>query len=234
MRPIIETVRSDHPGGRFKDAGVDRPDYGECLRDPGGADHREGDAVSFKDVPFYDGPAAIADRSLLSLEPARKKKEKATPPKKTPEKKDAGRPEPKMKIFLLPGTQQPAPAVVMVGAADETAAGIAEWLNGQDVHAFVAEAGQDIRALLEQVRSRAAEWQVKADALGVMAVGREAKTAVIEAAAEADFTALIALQEGETFEPLPEPKPKELFVGEMDSWKEPLAAFLEKRKGRVF
>jgi hypothetical protein len=187
---------------------------------------REGDVVTFKEMPFYDGPGAFSDRSLLSFEPARKKKEKA---KKSPEK--AG---PRMSVFLLPGTQQPAPGVVIVGAADESSAEIAKWLNGQDAHAFVAEAGQDMRALLRQVRSRATEWQVKADAIGLMAVGREAKTAAIEAAAEADFTPLIVIKEGETFEPLPEPIPDELFVGEMDSWKESLAAFLEKRKGKVF
>ena len=185
---------------------------------------REGDVVTFKGVPLYDGPGVIADRSLLSFEPARKKKEKA---KKSPEK--AG---PKMNTFLLPGTQQPAPAVVIVGAADETSAEIAKWLNGQDVHAFVVESGG--KGALEYVRSRAAEWQIKADAVGVMALGGAARAAALEAGANADFTVLIATKEGETFEPLPEPKPKGLFAGKKDEWKEPLAAFLEKRKGKVF
>jgi len=41
-------------------------------------------------------------------------------------------------------------------------------------------------------------------------------------------------QDAETFDRLPGPKPKALFVGKKVAWKESLSAWLEKRKGKVF
>jgi hypothetical protein len=205
---------------------------------------REGKAVLFEDVPVYDGPGVITDRSLLALEPAREKKNSANKPKKAaPAKKEASVCEPRMKTFLLPGTQQPAPAVLIVGRADEVALDMAKWLNEQDVHAFIVETDEsegpdaallDARAALDRVRSRAAERQVKTDAVGVMALGAQKAATVLALGAHADFTVLIATQDMETFEPLPGPKPKSLFVGKKNTWKETLSAWLEKRKGKVF
>ena len=205
---------------------------------------READIVLFKDVPVYDGPGVITDKSLLTLEPAREKKKTTEKRKKTaPAKKDTPVREPKMKTFLLPGTQQPAPAVVIMGRADEAALDMAKWLNEQEIHAFVVEldekpspdeAVRDARAALERVRSRASEWQVKMDAVGVMALGMQTAVIAVTLGRDADFTVLIATQDAETFDGLPGTKPKSLFVGKKDVWKEPLSTWLEKRKGKVF
>ncbi len=197
---------------------------------------RQGDTVLFKDVPVYDGPGVLTDRSLLTFEPARerKKKTKPAPKKPAPAKKEPASGGPKLKTFLLPGTQQPAPAVLIVGPVDQAAIDMAKWLNEEDVHAFVVETDENARAALDHLRSRAAPWQLKTDALGVMALGRKHAAAVLAAGAHADFTVLIATEDGETFPDLSGAKPKAIFLGKKDAWKESLSTWLEKRKGKVF
>ncbi len=191
---------------------------------------REGDTIQFKRVPVYDGPGVITDRSLLKFEPAREKKGNVKKQRKTVVS------VPKMKKFLLAGTQQPAPAVLIAGSADGAAIAMAKWLNGQDIHAFIVEIA-DKRSLREAfiyVKSRAAEWQVKTDALGVMALRKEQSVIALAAEADINFTVWISTGDEEKFDKLPGLKPEALFVGKKDSWKTPLAAFLEKHKGKVF
>ena len=207
---------------------------------------REGSTVLFTDIPVYDGPGVIADRQLLKFEPAREKKSKPKPKKTqkaaSTKKKDSAY-VPKMQAFLLPGTQQPAPAVLIVGPADQAALDMAKWLNEQDVHAFIIEsepdpkpvaALHDPRAALERIRDNAGPWQIKTDAIGVMALDTKYAPTVLTLGPEADFTVLIATQDAESFDRVPGPKQNALFLGKKDAWKQPLLTWLERLKGKVF
>ena len=168
----------------------------------------------------------------MSFEPVKvvQKKTKKTAKRADPEKNG----EPPVAAHLLPGTQQPAPAVLIVGKTDEEAAALVKWLNAQDVHAFVAR-GLDAgaaQAALRYVRSRAAEWQVKLDAVGVLGVGAGGAWAKSLAGKGADFVAVIDAGVTETEKAAA--GPKRFFVGAKDAWEKPLAEWLEPFKGKVF
>jgi hypothetical protein len=193
----------------------------------------DGASVVFKNVPVYDGPAGITDKSLLAFVPARETKSPKRVPAAKP-KKPASAGGPKMATHLLPGTQQPAPAVLILACKGDDSAVLAKWLNGQEVHAFILEtdrggtpdaASRETQAALRHIRSRAAEWQVKTDAIGVLGAGAAR-------VADADFAIVL---DAENAPPVPPPAAKKrLFVGKKDAWQKPLAVWLEQHKGKVF
>ena len=196
---------------------------------------RDGKIVRFMNIPVYDGPGVLTDRSLLTIEPARtKKKTAAKKPKTAPE--TAQTPEDlKLQKYLLPGTQQPAPAVLILAAGDAAVAEMPQWFNRQDVHAFVLETvnDNDVNAALALLRSRAAEWQIKGDAVGVLTFGTDSDSITKGVGKQADFVILIAAQPGDVSPPPADAKPP-IFIGTKDAWKEPLTKWLDKRKGSVF
>ena len=88
---------------------------------------------------------------------------------------------------LLPGTQQPLPAVLIYDGvcngknppADEVIR-TAIWLNERNVHAFVLcmkqSAGPDValtdmQRAVRILRSRSAEWQIDIEAIGILGMG---------------------------------------------------------------
>ncbi|QNN22677.1 hypothetical protein HED60_10510 [Planctomycetales bacterium ZRK34] len=241
----ITPVDVEIEGGRFESPVWIDTITGNIYEIPAEQIQREGDVVRFKDVPVYDGPGVITDKSLLKFEPARasKKKKKAKKAPKPETKQAAPDVASKLKAFRLPGTQQPAPAVVILGGAEQLAGETAKWLNEQDVHAFVLTVDKgaepkaiasEVRASLTYLRGQTGPWQIKADAIGVMALDAKAAAAAITVTKDADFTALIQTSDEQTFENLPEAKPEALFTGSKDTWQKSLAKWLEKHKGKVF
>ena len=227
-----ETVRVAVPGGRFKEPVWVDLITGVVYEIPAEKMTAGGGTVTFADIPVYDGPAAILDKSLVSFEPVKvvQKKTKKTAKRAAPAKNG----EPPVAAHLLPGTQQPAPAVLIVGKTDEEAAALVKWLNAQDVHAFVVRglgAGA-AQAALRYVRNRAAEWQVKLDAVGVLGVGAGGAWAKSLADKGADFVAVIDAGVTETEKAAA--GPKRFFIGAKDAWEKPLAEWLEPFKGKVF
>jgi len=207
----------------------------------------EGGTVTFTNIPLYDGPAAILDRSLVNYEPVkvvRKKKAKAVKSAKPAQgQKPAKAGASPVVAHLLPGTQQPAPAVLILGMKDADAGELITWLNGQDVHAFVLAkdekpvegSAEKVKGALAAIRGRAAEWQVKTDAVGVMGQGATgAAAATVAGGHDADFVILIDGADAQASKMAVGAKRVPLFVGKKDAWQTPLAAWLEKFKGKVF
>ena len=235
----IETVQVTIKGGRFKEPVWVDLITGNIYAIPPEQMTMEGETVVFKDVPVYDGPAAITDKSLLDFVPAREKKSKKQAAAAPSKKKSAASGEPKIERHLLPGTQQPAPAVLILGGKEEETSALARWLNGQEIHAFVLKTGgsraadevlRGAKEAIRHIRGRAAEWQVKADAVGVLGAGAEGVAA--SRLTEADFGIMLDAEK-------PDPAgalavKKRLFVGKKDGWQASLGEWLEKYKGKVF
>lgn len=134
----LETVQVTIKGGNFKSPVWIDLITGNIYEIPAEKMVTAGEAVTFHDVPIYDGPVAIADRSLLSIMPARRQKEsKPGQAPKAAAKRKGKAGAPVMTQHLLPGTQQPAPAVLICAAKGEDVGSIINWLNAQEVHAFV-------------------------------------------------------------------------------------------------
>jgi hypothetical protein len=192
--------------------------------------------VTFTDVPVYDGPAAIVDRSLLSLVPARAKKVPAPAPAVVSAHKPAAAASLPMDRHLLPGTQQPAPAVLVCAAKDEDVGGLVKWLNGQDVHAWVVRidgpAPAEVAVALREIRAHAAEWQVRAKAVGVLGTGACGAEAVKAVVGDADFAVVLGAAADATA--FPGAKRKTVFVGPRDGFEKSLADWLWNHKGEVF
>lgn len=234
----IETAQVTVKGGRFKEPVWLDLITGNLYELPAEQVAVSGGTVVFKDVPVYDGPAALMDKSLLTFVPAREKKGAKKAAKEKPVKKSVKADESRFSKYLLPGTQQPAPAVLVLGHKDEAAAGLVKWLNGQEAHAFVLEteglsAAEVVKAAqgaLEAIRSRAAEWQVKAGSVGVL--GHGASGAWAAGVEGTDFAVVIDAGE-RAVAPALTAKGR-LFVGKKDAWETPLATWLEQFKGKVF
>jgi len=124
----IETVQVTIQGGRFREPVWVDLITGNVYAIPPERMAAGGETVVFRDVPVYDGPAVITDRSLLDFVPAREKKERKRPPAAQP-KKPTPSGGPKLQTHLLPGTQQPAPAVLILGTKGEETSALAEWLE---------------------------------------------------------------------------------------------------------
>lgn len=228
----IERVDLAIKGGHFKEPVWVDLITGNIFEIPAEQMTAEGDTVRFMNVPVYDGPGALTDRSLLVYEKAREKKgAKAKKAKAASKKTDTS---PKLAMHLLPGTQQPAPAVLILGPKESVATErLVKWLNTQSVHAFVLDAPdtgkQAVQAAVHYIRSRAAEWQVKADAVGVMSLDGAGANAAREARAFADFAVVISAEQAAGGADR-----KHLFVGTPDAWEKPLAQWLEAFKSSVF
>lgn len=233
----IETVQVTVKGGRFKEPVWADLITGNLYEIPAGQMTVADGTTVFKDVPVYDGPAAIMDRGQLDFVPAREKKGAKAAPAAQPKKPAAVATATKMGTHLLPGTQQPAPAVLVL-APRAAAGGWVKWLNEQEVHAFVvetdgkaaADVAKEAAGALALIRSRAAEWQVRAGAVGVL--GADAVGALAARAEGADFAVVIGAEAPEGAQALA--AKGRLFVGKKDAWEAPLAAWLEKFKGKVF
>ncbi len=202
----------------------------------------EGATVMFRDIPVYDGPAAVMDRSLLAFVPAREKKSKTGKKAARPEKVSK-KSESNVVPHLLPGTQQPAPAVLVCAAKAEDAGDLITWLNAQEVHAFVLKPerqgtpealSEQVRRALRYIRSHSAEWQVRTEAVGVLGMGASGATAVAAAAADADFAVALGSEVSDALKSVPDAKRRAVFVGKKDGWREPLAVWLGQFKGKVF
>lgn len=231
----LGSARVTLKGGRFKEpVWVDLITGGVYAIPADRLSEADGAAV-LNDVPFYDGPAAVLDRSLVAFEPVKVSQTHA---------KKAGKKAPKaaaeaaadavpMTRHLLPGTQPPAPAVLIVGPwARAQAESAAAWLNDQAVHAFVLDAAaarrDQVGAALRAVRGHASEWQVKSDAIGVWVAPQGDEDAALDAGA--DFV----VRTGGAVSPGKQESGGRVFAGPAEGWQAPLAAWLEKRKGKLF
>lgn len=237
----LTTVQLSVKGGRFKDPVWVDLITGVVYEIPREQVRAEGDIVTLAAIPVYDGPAAVLDRSLVTFEPVkvaskRKVKAKAVDAKKAPLPGSAGA---RIVPHLLPGTQQPAPAVLVLGQDEQSAAELVAWLNDQAVHVcFLKVEGDpasdavadEVRAALRTIRSRASEWQVRAGAVGVLGAQAYGAAAARVPKADADFVVLIDA----AGPAVPAGGPAARFVGAPDAWKQPLAAWLERFKGPVF
>jgi hypothetical protein len=232
----VEHVDLTVAGGRFREPVWIDLVTGNLYEIPGAQMVAEGGAVRLKGVPVYDGPGAIADRSLLHFEKARPKKgAKPQPVKAPPKPAPAAAATAKMAVRLLPGTQQPAPAVLIVGAPVDKAETWVAWLHAQELHALVLAADAteaEISGAIQTVRGRSAEWQVKPDAVGVLAYGPAGARAALGALRAADFGVLLGAADAAGR--LAEAQHGNVFVGKSEGWETALAPWLEKRKGKVF
>jgi len=234
----IEKVQIAIKGGAFKEPVWVDLITGVVYEIPAEQMSTADGTVTFTDIPVYDGPAAILDKSLVNFEPVKvvakkKKKDAKKEAEKSAKPVKAGGPAP-VAARLLPGTQQPAPAVlVLAQGGTAEAERVAKWLNGQAVHAFVLAAPDRskpaVGAAVQYIRGRAAEWQVKTDAVGVMGLDGAAAAAVRDAKGVADFAVMIGAEpsagDGDR---------KRVFAGKSDAWEKPLAQWLEAFKGNVF
>ncbi|OGV63556.1 MAG: hypothetical protein A2283_05210, partial [Lentisphaerae bacterium RIFOXYA12_FULL_48_11] len=103
----INKVQLTIKGGHLKDPVWIDLITGNIYAIPAEQFSADGGTMTFKDIPVYDGPAAITDKSFLKFTPAREPKAKKSAAKKTPKKQDKVSSVP-MVQYLLPGTQQPA------------------------------------------------------------------------------------------------------------------------------
>jgi hypothetical protein len=225
----IETVTLTIKSGHFRQPVWVDLITGNIYEIPAEQMQVAGELVTFKDVPVYDGPAVITDRSLLSFVPARESK-KAKTSAATKAKRATKADAVAVTKHLLPGTQQPAPAVLLCAAKGEDVGGLVKWLNAQEVHVFVVENATSMKPALQLIRSRGAEWQVKSGSVGVLGCGKPVAEIVKGVLADADFAML--LDAGEVS--IPEAKRKAVFTGKQGEFEKPLAAWLEKYKGNVF
>ncbi|MCX7009636.1 MAG: beta-galactosidase [Kiritimatiellaeota bacterium] len=225
----VETVQVSIKSGHFKQPVWVDLITGNVYEIPAEQMQVAGETVTFKELPVYDGPAAITDRSLLSIEPARESK-KAKGAAATKAKRAAKTDTLQMTKHLLPGTQQPAPAVLLCAAKGEDVGGLVKWLNAQDVHVFIVESAAAMKQALQTVRSHAAEWQVKSGSVGVLGCGKPGAESVKSVIGVADFAVLLDVGEVS----IPETKRKAVFTGKAGEFEKSLAAWLEKYKGKVF
>ncbi len=91
--------------------------------------------------------------------------------------------KPSLRYFPAPGKKKPVPAIILcpgggyVSLVTTKMTPIAEWLNGHGISAFILiyraqkkrkDAFQDIQRAVRIVRSRAPEWNVDPERIGVM------------------------------------------------------------------
>ena len=227
----IETVQLSIQGGRFKQPVWVDLITGNIYEIPVEQMTLHGETATFKDVPVYDGPAVITDKSLLTFVPARESKKSAKSAPAVQPKKPVKLVAPKIASHLLPGTQQPAPAVLICAGQGEDASAWVKWLNSQEVHAFVVQdGGQSASDALHYIRSRSAEWQVRTGSVGVMGAGTRNAEAALAVLGEADFAILLDADDTR----VPAAQRKRVFAGKRAGFEKPLAAWLEQYKGKVF
>lgn len=121
---------------------------------------RAGTAVKFTDLPCYDSPLVITDKSLLTYEPARPKKAKRKPAVQLTEEQFGRR--------LCAAAQEPRPAVIICGETPESAERLAKSINNFGIHAFVLSKSSNITLARQTLLAKAAEWQIKENAIGIL------------------------------------------------------------------
>jgi len=195
---------------------------------------REGAITVIREVPYFDAPVLLTDLSVLSYVEARISKKKAAK-KVAPKSLVKMEPVP-MQDFRLFGSQKPAPAVI-IWPADASAGGwsceLAEWLRGQEIHAFVlSRREQSLKDAVAYVRSQAAQWQVDPVQIGVLgpALGDYK-------AADADFAVVAEEKTGESADTnlmLPGAVNTAAPFDGAAAWSRELIEWLEPRKTKVF
>ena len=130
---------------------------------------KEGPITVIKDVPYMDSPVALTDLSLLDYVEARKSK--GAQVRKRKKKSAAKVAKVPMREFKLFGSQKPAPAVVILekqGSDPGWTDLLAEWLRGNEIHAFVLNDFKSCKAALAYIRSKDVQWSVDSKQIGVL------------------------------------------------------------------
>ena len=178
-----------------------------------------------------------------------------------PETETAAGAVPKLVPRLLPGTQQPAPALLLLGAPDGEAVALAEWLHRQAVHVLFLDgvrqddpeaAVRSVRRALRLIRSRAGGWQIDPEAVGLLARSAETGAVAVRVAtagdhapdaaadkidrerAAPDLVVLLNAGDGAAVGKLPEARRPELFTAQGGKWITALAEWLEPFQNDVF
>lgn len=209
---------------------------GQIYAIPGEKTARQGTTTVFVDLPVFDSPVVVTDRSILSYVKAREPKKSTA--KKT-QKRAPGKAVP-LDSYRLYSTQKPAPAVILCHLPDSSgtwAAKLSEALRNSGVHAFVfTDRSVGIAAAVAYVRSQAVEWQINPDQIGLLGQG---PAPAAYGALGANFAVSIGgdteagLQVDANIKALPGTVMEE-DVGDNAAWLQDLTEWLEPRKTRVF
>ncbi|NLE55507.1 MAG: hypothetical protein GX617_11255 [Lentisphaerae bacterium] len=199
----------------------------------------EGEALIISGLPMYDAPGVVIDEGLLRVE---------VPPKVKlggNRRSQRGR-VPYMSYlepYMLPGTQQPAPALILAGVSGITnVSPMIDVLQQHGVHVFLlrftqqtdaASMGKDIRAVVEHLRANAAKWQIVPDAIGLLAAANcPAPMALLAEQGNAALGINFVVIQGERTA-LPETRAVEHQIP-MQNWQDALREALEGYKKDVF
>jgi len=130
-----------------------------------------GRTTTLKEIPVFDSPVILTDRSILSYVQARKPKKKPRPGPQNPKRSAKTKGAFPLKPYRLFGTQKPAPAVI-IHCADQSRSEwvgeFAETLRSTGVHAFVLDdPSKSLANAVAHVRSQATGWQVDPKQIGV-------------------------------------------------------------------
>lgn len=158
LTPVNVTVME----GQFKEPVWVDIVNGGVYEIPASRVERSGTTITFKEIPIYDSPIVLMDRSLLRYEPP-KVVLKQTQQGKVPQLSAK-----RCELHLLKGTQQPAPVVLLIGLASEEATAWASWLNEQAIHAAIVPDLNDCRLAVAMLKGNASAWQVREQAIGVL------------------------------------------------------------------
>ena len=131
-----------------------------------------GRTTTLKEIPIFDSPVVLTDRSILSYVQARKPKKKPRPVPKPPKRSAKTKGAFPLKPYRLFGTQKPTPAVV-IHYADQGngnwAEQLAEALRSGGMHTFIlSDTSRDLADAVAHVRSQATGWQVDPKQIGVL------------------------------------------------------------------
>ncbi len=148
--------------GRFKEPVWVDVVNGGIYEIPASRVVRSGTSITFTEIPIYDSPIVLTDRSLLRYEPP-KVVLKRTQQGKVPQLSAK-----RCELHLLKGTQQPAPVVLLVGLASAEATTWANWLNEQAIHAAIVPDLNDCNLAISMLKGNAGAWQVREQAIGVL------------------------------------------------------------------
>jgi hypothetical protein len=197
-----------------------------------------GRTTTLKEIPVFDSPAILTDRSILSYVHARKPKKKPRPGPKPPKRSAKTKGAFPLKPYRLFGTQKPAPAVVIHcadRARDKWVEQLAEALRSGGVHAFIlGDESKSLADAVAHVRSQAVGWQIDPKQIGVLGNAEAlldyrklgADFAIVfggkaEAGQDRDLKVINAVKFGAA-------------VDEDSAWLSDLLKWLEPRKTKVF
>lgn len=204
---------------------------------PENISRREG-TTTFVDIPVFDSPILLTDRSVLSYVKARKtKKRVAKKAREAPAKKSTSLP---FKSYRMFGAQKSAPAIIICHPDDARktwADKVAATLRSEGIHAFIlTDRSESIADAVSHVRSQASGWQINPEQIGVCGAPSEltdytklgANFAVLirektggKASKDANMKVLDAADTAAQF-------------NEESTWLRSLLKWLEPRKTKVF